>query len=65
MFTGIITDVGTVAAIEMRGDMRARINTAYDIAGKGLARPDSLIEAIRAAAAMAAARAAFDARVGA
>lgn len=39
--------------------------TAYDIAGKGLARPDSLIEAIRAAAAMAAARAAFDARVGA
>lgn len=33
MFTGIITDVGTVAAIEMRGDMRARINTAYDTDG--------------------------------
>ncbi|MGG7566399.1 4-hydroxythreonine-4-phosphate dehydrogenase PdxA [Rhodovulum sp. DZ06] len=39
--------------------------TAYDIAGKGLARPDSLIEAIRAAQAMAAARAAHDARTGA
>ena len=35
--------------------------TAYDIAGKGLARPDSLIEAIRAARTMAAARAAHDA----
>ena len=32
MFTGIITDIGTVAAVEMRGDMRARIGCAYDMA---------------------------------
>ena len=32
MFTGIITDVGRVAAVEMRGDMRARIACAYDMA---------------------------------
>lgn len=30
MFTGIITDVGTIAALEQRGDLRARIATAYD-----------------------------------
>ena len=33
MFTGIITDIGTVLEVEQRGDMRARIGTAYDIAG--------------------------------
>ena len=33
MFTGIITDIGTVAAVEMRGDMRARIECGYDMAG--------------------------------
>jgi riboflavin synthase len=32
MFTGIITDVGAIEAIENRGDMRARITTAYDMA---------------------------------
>jgi len=32
MFTGIITDVGTVAAVTRNGDMRARIETAYDTA---------------------------------
>jgi riboflavin synthase len=32
MFTGIITDVGKVAAIEKRGDTRIRIETAYDTA---------------------------------
>ncbi|MGY4394965.1 riboflavin synthase [Sphingomonas sp. UYAg733] len=31
MFTGIITDIGTIIAIEMRGDMRLRIATAYDM----------------------------------
>ncbi len=31
MFTGIITDIGTVAAVEMRGDMRARIDCGYDM----------------------------------
>ena len=36
MFTGIITDVGTVAACEQRGDLRARIATAYDPAGIAL-----------------------------
>lgn len=33
MFTGIITDIGEVLAIEQRGDMRARIGTGYAIAG--------------------------------
>ncbi len=32
MFTGIITDVGKVEALEQRGDLRARIATAYDSA---------------------------------
>lgn len=32
MFTGIITDVGAIEAIENRGDLRARISTAYDMA---------------------------------
>ena len=30
MFTGIITDVGTVIAAEQRGDLRVRIATFYD-----------------------------------
>lgn len=30
MFTGIITDIGTVIETEQRGDLRARIRTAYD-----------------------------------
>ncbi|MFV0514124.1 MAG: riboflavin synthase [Jhaorihella sp.] len=30
MFTGIITDIGTVTAIERDGDTRARIATGYD-----------------------------------
>lgn len=30
MFTGIITDIGTIAAIEARGDTRFRVRTAYD-----------------------------------
>ena len=33
MFTGIITDIGTVTEIEQRGDMRARIATRYDMSG--------------------------------
>lgn len=32
MFTGIITDMGRIAALEQRGDLRARIATAYDTA---------------------------------
>ncbi|MEX0300922.1 MAG: riboflavin synthase [Leisingera sp.] len=30
MFTGIITDVGTIAELEQQGDLRARISTGYD-----------------------------------
>lgn len=36
MFTGIITDIGTVTAVEMRGDMRARIGCGYDMDGVDL-----------------------------
>ncbi|WP_297541130.1 riboflavin synthase [Roseovarius sp.] len=32
MFTGIITDVGRIQAVEHRGDLRARIGTGYDTA---------------------------------
>jgi len=30
MFTGIITDIGTVTELEQAGDLRARIETGYD-----------------------------------
>jgi len=33
MFTGIITDIGTVVALEQAGDLRARIGTSYDTSG--------------------------------
>lgn len=33
MFTGIVTDIGQVLDLEQRGDLRARIATAYDVAG--------------------------------
>ncbi len=33
MFTGIITDIGAVRELEKRGDLRARITTAYDTSG--------------------------------
>ncbi len=33
MFTGIITDIGTIAALEQQGDLRARITTGYDTGG--------------------------------
>lgn len=32
MFTGIVTDIGTIEAAEDRGDLRVRVATAYDIA---------------------------------
>lgn len=32
MFTGIVTDMGEVLTLEMAGDLRARIATAYDVA---------------------------------
>jgi riboflavin synthase len=32
MFTGIITDIGTVTEVERRGDLRVRIATSYDTA---------------------------------
>lgn len=33
MFTGIVTDIGNVLALEQRGDLRARIGTSYDVVG--------------------------------
>ena len=33
MFTGIITDQGGILSLEKAGDLRARIGTAYDVAG--------------------------------
>ena len=33
MFTGIVTDVGEIRELEQRGDLRARIATAYDTNG--------------------------------
>ncbi|TVV70780.1 riboflavin synthase [Sphingomonas solaris] len=32
MFTGIISDIGTIDAVEPRGDLRARIATSFDTA---------------------------------
>lgn len=32
MFTGIITDIGTIAQVEERGDLRVTVQTAYDTA---------------------------------
>lgn len=36
MFTGIITDVGRIEAIEERGDLRVRIGCGFDMAGVDL-----------------------------
>jgi len=36
MFTGIITDVGRIEAVETRGDLRARIACGFDLAGVDL-----------------------------
>ncbi|CUH38473.1 Riboflavin synthase [Jannaschia seosinensis] len=33
MFTGIVTDIGTIRRLDPRGDLRVRIGTAYDPAG--------------------------------
>lgn len=33
MFTGIITDVGEILAVDQQGDLRARIATSYDVGG--------------------------------
>jgi riboflavin synthase len=33
MFTGIITDIGTIESVEARGDLRVRVATAYDTGG--------------------------------
>jgi riboflavin synthase len=32
MFTGIVTDIGTIAAADRQGDLRVRVTTAYDTA---------------------------------
>lgn len=36
MFTGIITDIGTIRSVEQRGDLRLVIGTDYDMAGVAL-----------------------------
>ena len=36
MFTGIVTDIGTVRAVEPRGDLRLIVTTAYDTEGVDL-----------------------------
>ena len=36
MFTGIVTDVGTVISAEQRGDLRLRIRCGYDMGGVDL-----------------------------
>ncbi|MEO7504637.1 MAG: riboflavin synthase [Sphingomicrobium sp.] len=36
MFTGIITDIGTVRSAEQRGDLRLTIATGYDLSGVDL-----------------------------
>jgi riboflavin synthase len=36
MFTGIVTDVGRIAAAEQKGDLRLRIACGYDMAGVAL-----------------------------
>jgi riboflavin synthase len=36
MFTGIITDIGMITAVEERGDLRLTINCHYDMAGVDL-----------------------------
>ena len=33
MFTGIVSDVGTIATVEDRGDLRVVVRTAYDTSG--------------------------------
>ena len=33
MFTGIITDIGTISSVEERGDLRVTVATGYDTAG--------------------------------
>lgn len=33
MFTGIVTDIGTVEATEKQGDLHVRVSTAYETAG--------------------------------
>ncbi|MCW3834771.1 riboflavin synthase [Sphingomonas canadensis] len=33
MFTGIVTDIGTIDAVEAQGDLRVRVATSYDSAG--------------------------------
>lgn len=36
MFTGIISDIGTIRTVEQRGDLRLTIATAYDLGGVDL-----------------------------
>jgi len=33
MFTGIISDIGTITKVEQRGDLHATIQCGYDMSG--------------------------------
>ena len=43
MFTGIITDIGRIEAVEARGDLRVRIACGYDMAARRSRRVDRLL----------------------
>ena len=36
MFTGIITDIGTVRSVEQKGDVRLLVGCGYDMAGNDM-----------------------------
>jgi len=42
MFTGIVTDVGTVRTAEQRGDLRLTIGTSYGATAKWWSDPRAL-----------------------
>ena len=48
MFTGIVTDMGEVLELEQRGDLRARIGTAYDVARVEIGAPHQATDAMAA-----------------
>ena len=45
MFTGIITDIGTVRSAEPRGDLRLMIGCGYDLQAVELDRRDGSLRA--------------------
>ncbi len=60
MFTGIITDIGTVSETEARGDLRVWVDTAYDTAGIDIGASIACAGACMTVVAKAPGRFAFD-----